>query len=288
MITDSDAPFSSADFEFNHPNAVEDSLSEQAEPVKPLRPKREKEIDSRFIRLEELPSDFLPYPDRDYLMVRPFSVKELKLIARSIETGNVDYITQAIDNCIDIDVYELTIPDYFYLYYWFRIESYPNTPHYMEWKCDEVVQGKVCDFENTSQLTRSDIKLIHLRQDLGFAGFTDLRLDYPRVSLLEDLNQANDDRLAIKSDKSAKTEFELDDLVMVDAAKWIKEGRTLKEKLAILDSQKDLSLYESASAANKVLQFGVYEFTIVTCRGCGAKRRYRVLLDAPKFFPFLD
>ena len=101
MITDSDAPFSSADFEFNHPNAVEDSLSEQAEPVKPLRPKREKEIDSRFIRLEELPSDFLPYPDRDYLMVRPFSVKELKLIARSIETGNVDYITQAIDNCID-------------------------------------------------------------------------------------------------------------------------------------------------------------------------------------------
>jgi hypothetical protein len=252
-----------------------------------LRPKREKVIDDRFIRLEELPSEFLPYPDRQFIMVRPFSVKELKLIARSIETGNVDYITQAIDNCIDIDVYELTIPDYYYLYYWFRIESYPNTPHYMEWVCDETVKDKVCGYENTSQLTQASIKLVHLKTDLGFTGITDTRLDYPRVSLLEDLNTANADRKALTK-KEQPEQFSLDDLVLVDAAKWIKEGRTIFDKLKILDQQRDLSLYESASAANKALQYGVYEFTTVTCRGCGAKRRYRVLLDAPKFFPFLE
>ena len=269
---------------------------EPAQEVKKLRPQREKVIDSRFIRLEELPSDFLPYPDRQYIMVRPFSVKELKLIARSIETGNVDYITQAIDNCIDMDVYSLTIPDYFYLYYWFRIESYPNTPHYMEWKCDEVLaetdavlenKTKVCGYENTSQLTRSDIKLVHLQSDLGFNGLVDLRLDYPRVSLLEDLNTASDDKLALNKGRTDTT-FKMDDLVLVDAAKWISEGDTIFDKIKILESQPDLSLYEAAAAANKALQYGVYEFTIVTCRGCGAKRRYRVLLDAPKFFPFIE
>ena len=259
---------------------------QQQEEHKKLRPVREKVIDSRFIRLEELPSDFLPYPDRQFIMVRPFSVKELKLIARSIETGNVDYITQAIDNCIDMDVYALTIPDYFYLYYWFRIESYPNTPHYMEWKCDEVKDNQVCGMENTSQLSRTDIKLVHLSSDLGFQGLTDPRLDYPRVSLLEDLNTANEDKLALTSGKTGQA-FQVDDLVLVDAAKWIKEGDTIFDKIKILDSQPDLSLYEAASAANKALQYGVYEFTIVTCRGCGAKRRYRVLLDAPKFFPFI-
>jgi hypothetical protein len=125
-----------------------------------------------------------------------------------------------------------------------------------------------------------------LSSDLGFQGLTDPRLDYPRVSLLEDLNTANEDKQALTAGKTAQA-FQLDDLVLVDAAKWIKEGDTIFDKIKILDSQPDLSLYEAASAANKALQYGVYEFTIVTCRGCGAKRRYRVLLDAPKFFPFI-
>ena len=256
---------------------------------------KQKVIDDRYIRLEELPSNFKPYPGRNYIMIRPFSVRELKLIARSIEHNNVDFITQAIDNCIDMDVYQLTIPDYFYLYYWFRIESYPNTPHYMEWVCDEETKDEqwnvtgVCNHENTSQLKRSDIKLIHL-DDLGFElDQLDPRLDFPRVKLLEDLTQANDDKK--KYDKVGNDEgnqFKIDDLILVDAAKWIKEGTTIWDKLKILESQPNLDLYEIANKTNKALQFGVYEYTLVSCGRCGAKRRYRVLLDAPRFFPFIE
>ena len=253
---------------------------------------KQKVIDDRYIRLEELPSNFKPYSGRNYIMIRPFSVRELKLIARSIEHNNVDFITQAIDNCIDMDVYQLTIPDYFYLYYWFRIESYPNTPHYMEWVCDEETKDEqgnvtgVCNHENTSQLKRSDIKLIHL-DDLGFElDQLDPRLDFPRVKLLEDLTQANDDKK--KYDKVGNDEgnqFKIDDLILVDAAKWIKEGTTIWDKLKILESQPNLDLYEIANKTNKALQFGVYEYTLVSCGRCGAKRRYRVSLDAPSFFP---
>ena len=258
-------------------------------------PTKQKVIDDRYIRLEELPSNFKPYPGRNHIMIRPFSVRELKLIARSIEHNNVDFITQAIDNCIDMDVYQLTIPDYFYLYYWFRIESYPNTPHYMEWVCDEETkddQGNVtgtCNHENTSQLKKSDIKLIHL-DDLEFdLSQLDPRLDFPRVKLLEDLSQASEDKK--KYDKQGNDEgnqFKIDDLILVDAAKWIKEGTTIWDKLRLLEEQPNLDLYEVANKTNKALQFGVYEYTLVSCGRCGAKRRYRVLLDAPRFFPFID
>lgn len=258
-------------------------------------PKKEKVIDNRYLRIEELPSNFHPYPGRTHIMVRPFSVQELKLIARSIEHNNVDYITQAIDNCIDMDVYQLTIADYFYLYYWFRIESYPNTPHYMEWTCDEPVKdekGEVvgtCGHENMSQLKKSDIKIIHL-DDLNFdLSSLDDRLDFPRVKLLEDLTEANSDKVSYdKSGSDDKNTFKLDDLILVDAAKWLKEGTTIFDKLKFLEQQPSLELYEIANKANKALQFGVYEYTLVSCGRCGAKRRYKVLLDAPRFFPFID
>lgn len=262
------------------------------------RPVRVKVIDNRFIRLEELPSNFYPYLGRSFIMVRPFSVLELKLIARSIETNSIDYITQAIDNCIDMDVYDLTIPDYFFLYYWFRIESYPSTPHYMEWVCDETSvveeQTRTCGYENTTPLRKSDIKVVHL-DDLEFKqSYIDPSLDFPRVRLLEDLTQASEDKstyskvLTPDDEDKLDTTFKLDDLLLVDAAKWIKDGDTIFDKLKILESQPDLALYELASKTNKAMQFGVYEYTIVSCGRCGAKRRYKVLLDAPRFFPFIN
>ena len=264
--------------------------------TKPIfQSKKIKEIDDRFLSLEDLPSNFYPYADRKQILIRPFAVTELKLIARAIETGDSDYITQAIDNCIDFPVTELTIVDYFYLYYWMRIQSYPNTPHYMEWKCDEVLSSdddeddeRVCGHENMTALTSKELKVIYLN-DLQFdAKNLDPRLDFPRVSLLQDLSLAQDSKTAIQSGKNKEATFSLDDLVLVNAAKWIKEGNTLREKIEILEKEPDLELYEIASKTNKAFEYGVYEYAMVKCGRCGAKRRYRVLLDAPRFFPFAD
>ena len=270
------------------------TLSNAVLATKPILQGKVKEIDGRFLSLEDLPSNFYPY-ERKQLLIRPFAVTELKLIARAIETGDSDYITQAIDNCIDFPVTELTIVDYFYLYYWMRIQSYPNTPHYMEWKCDEVSSAdddeddeSVCGHENMTALTSKELKVIYLN-DLQFdAKNLDPRLDFPRVSLLQDLSLAQESKTAIRSGKNKEATFSLDDLVLVNAAKWIKEGTTLREKIEILEKEPDLELYEIASKTNKAFEYGVYEYAMVKCGRCGAKRRYRVLLDAPRFFPFAD
>lgn len=257
------------------PKPVASSVSQ------PRKPKDKTVVDSRFIELTELPSNFIPY-DFKSIYVRPFAVSELKLIARSIEQKSIDYITQAIDNCLDVDVYQLTIPDYFYLYYWFRIESYPSTPYYSHWVCDELLDGKPCSHNNVTPLTKNQLSVSYLEDDVLTAANLDPRLDFPRVSLLEDLSIAALD----KNDPKQLSLFQSDELFLVDAAKWVKAGTTIFDKIKILEEQPDLNLYELAKLANQQYQYGVYEYTLVQCGGCGAKRRFKVMLDAPKFFPY--
>jgi hypothetical protein len=138
-------------------------------------------------------------------------------------------------------------------------------------------------------LKGSDIKVVHL-SDLDFnISELDARLDFPRVKLLEDLTQANEDKEAYKKEgDTGKSKFDLGSLILLDAAKWVKEGKNIFDKIKALEDQDNLELYEIASKTNKALQFGVYEYTLVSCARCGAKRRYRVLLDAPRFFPFIE
>ena len=193
---------------------MEDALPRTAITTKPQLAVKEKVVDDRFLALEDLPSNFHPYEGVKKLLIRPFAVNELKLVARSIETGDSDYIAQAIDNCIDMPVANLTIPDYFYLYYWMRIQSYPNTPHYMEWKCDEVHSHGECGNENVTPLTHKELKVIYLN-DLGFKPEDlDPRLDFPRVSLLQDLTLAQESKNAIKENRNSEATFSLDELVL--------------------------------------------------------------------------
>lgn len=252
-----------------------------------------KETGDKHVTLETLPSDFHPYPFKE-LKIRPFGVTELKMVARAIEYKSNDYIRQAVDACINVPVDILTIPDYHFLWYWLRIESYPSTPYYMPWECDEPVKGEdgqvsehaVCGHDNMSPLQRTSIETIHLK-DVGFdpSNF-DHRLDFPRVSLLSDLEEAEASRKKLQEQKElGAEELSYADLMLVNAAKWVKEGKTIREKIAVLEAQGDLNLYEAALKVAKQLHYGVFEFAFVTCGRCGAKRRYRVSLDAPSFFP---
>lgn len=268
------------------PKEKEQKTLAEAAKEEPIQ--KEKVVDDRFQIVEDIASNFLPYENRSYIKVRPFSVTELKLIARSIETGDADFITQAIDNCIDMPVSQLTIADYFHLYYWMRINSYPNTPHYMEWICDEKRETGICNHENLTALTSKELKIVYLEYFGYKPGDLDPRLDFPRVHLLQDLHLAQQSKDLIKQGKGKAAEFSLDDLVLINAAKWLKEGKTLRDKIKILEKEPNLELYELASKANTAYEYGVYEYAFVNCGRCGAKRRYRVLLDAPRFFPFVD
>lgn len=150
--------------------------------------------DEHMIRLDGLPSMGFPYggPEFNYVNIRPLRWGQLELLARAAEQDAVEPVIQAVGQCISQPVNQLTIPDFYYLLYWLRINSYPASPLYMPWKCDEPIADDseegfhLCNHENLSPLTKADVQIVDL-EELGFTGQLPEGLDWPRVSLLPQL-----------------------------------------------------------------------------------------------------
>lgn len=238
--------------------------------------------DSRYVEIGDLPSDYLrgtasPYPFTK-LMVRGITVTELKLIAKAWANKDIYFTIRAVGNCINVDVNVLTIPDFYYLLYHLRIESYPSTPVYMPWVCDEprrddtgnLIDG-VCGHENLSRLTNAQ-KQLSVAKLSECVRHTELapELEYPRVSLMPSIDYY---------DKKSS------DHALFDVAKWVRHGTTIEEKMAFLEAQPDLKLWETAMEADSRLRYGVREAAKVACERCGADRYYKIAISAATFLP---
>jgi hypothetical protein len=79
-----------------------------------------------------LPSGFIPYEWKE-LQVRPFGVQDICNLDKAKEEDNFSILIDTIGGCMDQNVRELTIPDWRYLMYWLRLNSYPKSPYKITW-----------------------------------------------------------------------------------------------------------------------------------------------------------
>lgn len=236
--------------------------------------------DPEFSDIGELPSKFLPYKFNT-LKMRSFRLPELRLIAKAHQHKDIYFVVRAVNNVIDVDVHELTIPDFIYILYRLRIDSYPKTPLYMPWKCDEelpvVVEGKKhktktreCGHENLTPLMKSNMQVIYLDDCEGWENELPEYLDHPRVSVLASIDH--------KEPEDA-------DHHLISVARWVKHGETIDEKIAFLEGQPDLDIWEDAIEVSGRLTYGVREGAKVKCEECGADRYYKVSVSPATFLP---
>ena len=79
-----------------------------------------------------LPSMFIPYSFKE-LIVRPLNVGELAMIASANEQDDFTGLLDALANCLNEDIRDLTGPDFRALLYWLRLNSYPRSPYTVKW-----------------------------------------------------------------------------------------------------------------------------------------------------------
>lgn len=89
--------------------------------------------DSNFVSVM-LPSKFIPYEFKE-LWVRPFNVDDIGAIAETQSASGLDFtkLVDTLNNAISCDVRDLTLPDFFYLLYWERLNSYLSSPFEIHW-----------------------------------------------------------------------------------------------------------------------------------------------------------
>lgn len=251
--------------------------------------------DSRYQDIGNLPSNFVPYSFKS-LYVRPLTVLELRLISKAAVLKEPQHLLRALDLVISEDIDQITIGDFYYLLMWLRIHSMPKTPYIIEWHCEEesavdaegrrimyddpefgalISTGPVtyapCRTHNSEIIHLTDVEIVSVPDsiealpDPEIAGVS---LDWPRVRDLASIQEAFQD-----------PELRL----IVGPAQWI-AGSSLAAKIAELEKQPDLQLFDYASAVNEQIVHGIRETTTLTCRGCGIKRPHTLALDALSFF----
>lgn len=256
--------------------------------------------DARYQDIGNLPSNFFPY-DFKILYIRPFTVRELRLISKAAVLKEMQHLLRAIDLVISVDINDISIGDFYYILMWLRIHSMPKTPYVIEWLCEVPVfidletsqrvfydapgfnaqdlasqpekYGQVpsCGTHNSEIIHMSDVKILSLDEDnfesLPPAAGT-VEFDFPRVRNLLEIQEA-----------VADPELKL----IAGPAQWIK-APTFKDKVDILEATPDLDIFDSASVLNEQIIHGIQETTTLTCRGCGIKRPHALTLDALSFF----
>lgn len=253
--------------------------------------------DSRYSDIGNLPSGFFPYKREGIskLFVRPFKVDELRLISKAAALDDESHLVRAVDLCISMDAGELTFGDFFYVLMWLRMHSMPKTPYVIEWHCQEVViinketgvaimnddsfempkdeenyRVDPCGTHNSEVIHLTNIDVQSLPED--FAGLPDdgpLEFDFPRAKLLQDVRMSR-----------ALPELQY----LVRAAQWVKDGATIEDKVNLLATQDDLSVFGVADELDDRFAHGVAENASLCCRRCLKRTPHRLHLDALTFF----
>lgn len=234
--------------------------------------------DGRFTDIGDLPTGFYYYPHLRPIFIRPFTLTELFIINKGQATGNIDHIIRAVDLVCSVDVLELTDGDFEFILAWLQLNSFPAAPLQVSWECNKVnlvnedgsfhkdqslnefeqklndVKTEVCNTENNEIAHQFESTLHYVEDD--FDGIAQLEQGPALAHPCLDTKRAAD---LLKKE-------EPEDLV--EAARWIKEGDTLREKYDILLDQPNMDLYNLIKQNQEEFKIGVSQTANLRCRVC--------------------
>lgn len=251
-----------------------------------------------------LPSRTVPYQVKQ-ITLNPFRPKQLGLLGKSVFLESMQPAVEAMQEVCDFDVKLLTPGDFYFLLAWLRFNSLKREVA-ASWECSgtkyiredtnevyktqrvirvtenwNAAEGTVeqaqledpskllfnlqyCGQHNIAPLTFADFSIIQLPEvEL------DPRLDYPRVMTMVEYDKLITDPVYHK---------------IVGPARWIAEGRTLKDKIEILFAQEDMSLMEAAADANANIVHGIGRQVGKECSACGSVHFFSTSIEPASFF----
>lgn len=218
--------------------------------------------DARFSLIGNLPSNYMIYPFKE-LQIRSFDISELELIAKSVIEKDDSFIFQAVDNCIDQSVYDLTEGDFEFILYWLRLHSYTRSPLMITWLCSK------CSKKNLTRIMKTNIIINSIDENFEMP-------DNLTMPIMRDYAKKSEMIKEVPTNKA-----------IISAASWV-VGDSMEEKLANMRKAGNIELYEEARhLASTLGAHGVSEEVMCKCDNpeCGASSRVTFSVNLRTFFP---
>lgn len=251
------------------------------------------EIDERFVDIGDLPTGFAPYKFKE-MYVREFTLAELKLLYIGMHSKQrpLQHIIRAIQMCCTAPIAELTDGDFEFLMARLRKSSYPKAPLQVNWTCRHTnivykdnrtfyrgppidarqmalgnMEYEQCNTNNVETVTAYRTQIESLDDD--DLVIKDTRFDFPRVATLGDYH--------------AHIEEAPHEKHLAECARWIRRGKTFRDKFVYLMSRPDLDLYQDILEVRKKYYHGIVEEMQLRCRVCDHRWTHNA---APRLLSF--
>jgi hypothetical protein len=254
----------------------------------------------------DLPSTFQFY-DFKTLSVRTLLASHQAKFSRAAKEQKMRYSVEALSATLEPDrsAFELSVPDFYFLLFWQRVNSFSKTPMLITAYCDnEKHNHDVHIGETKPDPTPEDpdrVMVIKKHEDTlrieQVLQNTTLDTKYADPVDVTDLEITRKYQLDVERMKDVVETIEYltegqetteEQLFLLGYAGFLKsaEGQAnIKEKLqAVADMTPD-DISEFDEYIKRVSDYGVAEYANVKCKECGASVRVKISLDALTFLP---
>lgn len=225
-------------------------------------------------------------------MIRPFSLNELYIVGAGHRADSIRHVIRAAEIVTSCDVNQLTDGDFAYVLAWLRINSYPESPINAVWQCKSksLLDHKRRPLNMSKAAGKSFAEIDRLGWTLKECGHENVYLAHNAsmdITVLEDFDLPEG-----LSFPTVSTLVEAEDLMeepefthILDALRWIKEGKTLRDKYEYVKSLGNLELFNKAKEmANGRITHGITETVPIECMMCSTKQT--VFDKVPSFIKF--
>jgi hypothetical protein len=121
-----------------------------------LSPISKSPLEKGWVR-QDFPSGNLTYGNAD-IQVRPMDISVIKRLAGARAGKSFTAMIDALSSCINMDIRNLTVQDFYFFMYWLRINSYLKSPLNIRW---QTKYGN----ERSFRITNTTLEVIELEID---------------------------------------------------------------------------------------------------------------------------
>jgi hypothetical protein len=268
------------------------------------------EIDSEYFSID-LPSGFQFY-DFKNISARTLLAAHQAKFSRAHKEQKLRYTVEGISATLEPtrSAFDLSIADFYFLMYWQKVNSYSKNPLLVTAFCDNTDHNEkvYIGYEEGEEVDDADHpgekKTVKVLKRLGeetlktevLLNNTTLETKYLDPVDFSQHPIRNKYGLHIETmrDVVEVTEYLIDndateeDLFLIKYAVFVKrrEGcSTLRQRMDVVAKMPPDDMEEFDRYIDAVTAYGVSEFAMIKCKGCGASSKVKITLDALMFLP---
>lgn len=247
-----------------------------------------------------LPSRFRYYGFTD-LYVKPFSTPHMAKLSRAHAEKSLQPVVEVVSSVLRTSTpgfektalgFQLSVPDFFFVMYWLRLNSYTKSNYIHRTTCKdpahlaEVKEGLKSPetLDITKIVTKSDIVIVDLDEipDPEVYKFSESSEMVFRPAIMKDTLEFMDDPRFLNPQTREEFAF------VANLASFIQHKTLdlpLSERVNIINAASNDDLQLITDFSDLVKDFGVVESIHVNCKECGASRVTKLTIDAHSFLP---